>query len=302
MSHANPDWIAADWGTTHLRLWAMNGDRVLDRRVSDQGMGRLAPSEFGPVLESALRGWGVAPVVACGMVGARQGWFEAPYTPVPCPAQPRLVRVPGHAARPGFIARGLRQDSPPDVMRGEETQIAGLSLRDPDFDGAVCLPGTHTKWVTIAGGRVACFRSCMTGEIFDLLAHRSILRHMLGAGGDDMAAFDAACQAALTDPAAAYGALFGLRAGALLNDLAPATAASRLSGLLIGWELAATRDLWAGRTVALIGSRVLSPLYARALATRGIAATVHDAEYLTLAGLFAARHSLEISHDTGAQP
>ncbi|MGR3544068.1 MAG: 2-dehydro-3-deoxygalactonokinase, partial [Paracoccus sp. (in: a-proteobacteria)] len=189
-----------------------------------------------------------------------------------------------------------------DVMRGEETQIAGLSLRDPDFDGAVCLPGTHTKWVTIAGGRVACFRSCMTGEIFDLLAHRSILRHMLGAGGDDMAAFDAACQAALTDPAAAYGALFGLRAGALLNDLAPATAASRLSGLLIGWELAATRDLWAGRTVALIGSRVLSPLYARALATRGIAATVHDAEYLTLAGLFAARHSLEISHDTGAQP
>ena len=117
-----------------------------------------------------------------------------------------------------------------------------------------------------------------------------------------MAAFDAACQAALNDPAAAYGALFGLRAGALLNDLAPATAASRLSGLLIGWELAATRDLWAGRTVALIGSRVLSPLYARALATRGIAATVHDAEYLTLAGLFAARHSLEISHDTGAQP
>lgn len=287
-----PDWIAADWGTTHLRLWAMRGCAVLDRRASDQGMGKLTPAEFGPVLEDAVAGWGAAPVVTCGMVGSRQGWAEAPYTPAPCAAAPRLVRVPGHAARPVYIACGVRQDSPPDVMRGEETQIAGLMLREPGFDGTICLPGTHTKWVALRAGRIERFRSCMTGEIYDLLSHRSVLRHTLGDACEDMGAFDAACAEALADPAAAYGALFALRAGALIGELTPGAAASRLSGLLIGWELAATRDLWQGAAVALIGSPVLSPLYARALAGCGLTAARHDAEDVTLAGLYAARQTI----------
>ncbi|MEO1952314.1 2-dehydro-3-deoxygalactonokinase [Thioclava sp.] len=292
MSDAAPDWIAADWGTTHLRVWAMRGREVLDRRSSEQGMGKLTPAEFGPVLENAVAGWGAAPVVTCGMVGSRQGWAEAPYAPVPCAAQPRLVRVPDHAARPVFIACGLRQDSPPDVMRGEETQIAGFLLRTPDFEGTICLPGTHTKWVALRAGRIERFRSCMTGEIYDLLAHRSVLRHTIGEGCSDMAAFDAAVAEALADPAAAYGALFALRAGALLGAQSPETAACRLSGLLIGWELSATRDLWQGQPVALIGSPVLSPLYTRALAGCGIQAASHDAEDVTLAGLYAARQTI----------
>lgn len=292
MSDAAPDWIAADWGTTHLRVWAMRGREVLDRRSSEQGMGKLTPAEFGPVLEDAVAGWGAAPVVTCGMVGSRQGWAEAPYAPVPCAAQPRLVRVPDHAARPVYIACGLRQDSPPDVMRGEETQIAGFLLRTPDFEGTICLPGTHTKWVALRAGRIERFRSCMTGEIYDLLAHRSVLRHTIGEGCQDMAAFDAAVAEALADPAAAYGALFALRAGALLGAQSPETAACRLSGLLIGWELSATRDLWQGQPVALIGSPVLSPLYTRALAGCGIQAASHDAEDVTLAGLYAARQTI----------
>ena len=292
MSDAAPDWIAADWGTTHLRVWAMRGREVLDRRSSEQGMGKLTPPEFGPVLEDAVAGWGAAPVVTCGMVGSRQGWAEAPYAPVPCAAQPRLVRVLDHAARPVFIACGLRQDSPPDVMRGEETQIAGFLLRNPDFEGTICLPGTHTKWVALRAGRIERFRSCMTGEIYDLLAHRSVLRHTIGEGCQDMAAFDAAVAEALADPAAAYGALFALRAGALLGAQSPETAACRLSGLLIGWELSATRDLWQGQPVALIGSPVLSPLYTRALAGCGIQAASHDAEDVTLAGLYAARQTI----------
>ncbi|MAQ36596.1 MAG: 2-keto-3-deoxy-galactonokinase [Thioclava sp.] len=292
MSDAAPDWIAADWGTTHLRVWAMRGREVLDRRSSEQGMGKLTPAEFGPVLEDAVAGWGAAPVVTCGMVGSRQGWAEAPYAPVPCAAQPRLVRVPDHAARPVYIACGLRQDSPPDVMRGEETQIAGFLLRNPGFEGTICLPGTHTKWVALRAGRIERFRSCMTGEIYDLLAHRSVLRHTIGEGCQDMAAFDAAVAEALADPAAAYGALFALRAGALLGAQSPEAAACRLSGLLIGWELSATRDLWQGQPVALIGSPVLSPLYTRALAGCGIQAASHDAEDVTLAGLYAARQTI----------
>ena len=38
-----PDWIAADWGTSNLRVWAMSADgSVLAEASSDQGMGKLA--------------------------------------------------------------------------------------------------------------------------------------------------------------------------------------------------------------------------------------------------------------------
>lgn len=286
------DWIAADWGTTHLRLWAMRGGEALVKRSCDQGMGRLQPAQFGPVLEAEIAGFGIdlagVPVIACGMVGSRQGWAEAPYRATPTDPRAQLIRVPDHAARPVYIACGIRQDAPPDVMRGEETQIAGLLAQTPEFDGVVCLPGTHTKWVRLSAGRIAHFQSCMTGELFELLAKQSVLRHTLATDGLDLAAFDAACAGAFSDPARAYGGLFALRAGALLGDLDPISAASRLSGMLIGWELAATRDLWTGQTAALIGSPKLAALYARALGQHDVQTRDYPGETTTLAGLHAA--------------
>ncbi|KEO51658.1 2-dehydro-3-deoxygalactonokinase [Thioclava indica] len=288
----SPDWIAADWGTTHLRLWVMHGDKVLSKRSCDQGMGRLEPAQFGPVLEAEIAQFDTdlsgLPVIACGMVGSRQGWAEAPYRATPTDPRAQLILVPDHAARPVYIACGLRQDDPPDVMRGEETQIAGLLAQSPDFDGVVCLPGTHTKWVRLRAGRIERFQSCMTGELFELLSQHSVLRHTLDADGSDLSAFDAACAEALADPASAYGGLFALRAGALLNNLDPVSAAARLSGLLIGWELAATRELWSGQSAALIGNPKLAALYARALGVNGVKTQDFPTEPTTLAGLHAA--------------
>ncbi len=115
------DWIAADWGTTNLRLWAMSGRTVVEARDSDQGMGGLTPDRFAGVLAQATQGWPAVPVIACGMVGSRQGWVEAPYAPVPCPAAPRMVAVSGDpGGRPVRVICGVRQDDPADVMRGEE--------------------------------------------------------------------------------------------------------------------------------------------------------------------------------------
>jgi len=292
----SPDWIAADWGTTHLRLWAMRGQTVLSKRSCDRGMGRLKPAQFGPVLEAEIAKFDMAlsglPVIACGMVGSRQGWAEAPYRAAPTDPRAQLILVPDHAARPVYIACGIRQDDPPDVMRGEETQIAGLLAQSPDFDGVVCLPGTHTKWVRLRAGRIERFQSCMTGELFELLSQHSVLRHTLDADGSDLSAFDASCAEALADPARAYGGLFALRAGALLNGLDPVSAAARLSGMLIGWELAATRDLWTGQVAALIGSPKLAALYARALSANGVETLDFPAESSTLAGLHAARQTI----------
>ena len=283
------DWIAADWGTTNLRLWAMSGRKPVERRVQARGMGGLRPDEFAPVLAEATEGWPAVPVVACGMVGSRQGWVEAPYAAVPCPATPRLVSVPG---RPGGravgIVCGVRQDSPADVMRGEETQIAGLLALSPDFDGIACLPGTHTKWVRISAGEICNFKSFMTGELFALIAGQSVLRHSMGEAEGDGEAFRAAVSDAMARPERGYGALFQIRADSLLAGLDPAVAKGRLSGTLIGWELAAARPWWLGCDVTIIGAPALSALYAAALEAQGVPAALMSDEDATLAGLAAA--------------
>ena len=117
------------------------------------------------------------------MVGARQGWIEAPYASVPCtPATQTIAPECRDPRLEMHILAGIRQLHPPDVMRGEETQIAGVLLREPGFEGVICLPGTHTKWAEVAGGIITSFQTFMTGELFGLLSTQSVLRHSMSAG------------------------------------------------------------------------------------------------------------------------
>lgn len=293
------DWIAADWGTSNLRAWAMDaGGRVLAAAASARGMGGLAREGFEPALLELVGGWigpGRTEVVICGMAGARQGWAEASYAPVPCAplTAARAVRAP--AADPRLSVRilpGLSQRRPADVMRGEETQIAGALAAEPDFDGVMLLPGTHTKWAHVTGGEVVSFRTFMTGELFALLAERSVLRHSVGAEGWDEAAFAEALEDGLAKPEAVAARLFSLRAEALLEGLAPEVARARLSGLLLGLELAAAKPWWLGRRVLATGSAAQTRAYGAALARMGGGAERREAEAATLDGLRAARAAL----------
>jgi len=186
------------------------------------------------------------------------------------------------------VIPGIKQIDTPDVMRGEETQIAGLLAAMPNFDGVLCLPGTHTKWVHISAGEVISFRTFMTGELFGLIAKKSVLRHSIGDGWNDEA-FATAITDTLSRPEAMAANLFGLRADQLLNATDPGTGKARLSGLLIGAELAAAKPYWLGQNIILIGDANLSSLYATALQTQGAPSQIADATQTTLAGLAAAR-------------
>jgi 2-dehydro-3-deoxygalactonokinase len=293
-------WIAVDWGTSNLRVWAMSGSEVLARAQSPQGMSTLTRDQFGPTLETLIADWPVSPdtpAVACGMVGARQGWAEAPYRTLPCtPLDTALIRV-ADAARPVHLIPGLKQDSPPDVMRGEETQIAGFLALNPGWGGVICLPGTHTKWVHVSAGEVVSFVTFMTGELFALLKSRSVLRHSLGGsdtGADgDLDAFDAAVSDTLSRPERLAARLFAIRASDLLEGTGTATGQARLSGALIGAELAAAKPYWLGQQIALVGASAQVGLYARALQSQGISATIADADRMTLGGLTAAYRALK---------
>ncbi|SMO71421.1 2-dehydro-3-deoxygalactonokinase [Paracoccus laeviglucosivorans] len=293
----SPDWIAVDWGTTRLRVWAMRGATVIEARSSDKGMGQLSPDGFQPALLELVSDWldTRPPVIACGMVGARTGWAEADYRSVPCPPldPARATRPPVSDPRLDVhILPGLSQIDPPDVMRGEETQIAGFLAEQPDFDGTLCLPGTHCKWVRIADGAVQGFHTFMTGEVYSLIARQSVLRLTIGDAQPDAVAFLEAAAQALANPDLCHAGLFPLRAAALLNGLDAAQGAGRLSGLLIGAELAAARPLWLDRRTVIIGAPELAALYQRALAQAGADAVQMDGAALVLAGLTAARAAI----------
>lgn len=291
------DWIAVDWGTSNVRAWAMAGDRPVAEASSDRGMGKLAPAEFEPALLDLIRDWtdGPATVIACGMVGARQGWVEAPYARTPCAALPLgLTRAP--TTTPGLtvhIIPGIAQSDPADVMRGEETQIAGFIALNPGWDGVLCLPGTHTKWVHVSAGEVVSFQTFMTGELFATISTQTVLRHSVGTEGWVDAAFDAALAEGMARPERIATRLFSLRAESLLHGLAPDAARARLSGLLIGAELAAARPYWLGQQVAVIGAGRVAATYFHALALQSAPATLADGTAVTLAGLTAARTAMK---------
>ena len=298
---ANPAVAAVDWGTTRLRLWLLNAaGEVLAGRRGDDGLTTARETGFSAVLEGHLTAMAAPktlPVVTCGMVGSRQGWLEAPYVDTPAPIDAILkgaVRVPDQA-RDIRIVPGLAQRlaEAPDVMRGEETQLAGAGLPAKGRH-LVCMPGTHSKWVEVADGTVAGFGTWPTGELFSVLATHSILRHSLGEEpapvSPDNEFFQRACMAALADGGDVSANLFAIRAASLLQGLEPTDAAARLSGLLIGGEIASARRRYGARQepVTLIGAGALGELYGAALGLAGIGVRLVDAEEAVRAGLFSA--------------
>ncbi len=301
MTDIKPTWVAVDWGTSNLRAWAMGPDGPLAQVTSDDGMSRLTPDAFEPALMRLIAPWlgnETMPVIACGMVGSRQGWHEAPYMTGPCPPLDvaQVVRVPTSDPRLAvFVAPGIKQLSPADVMRGEETQIAGALALRPGFDGVLCLPGTHTKWAHVSAGEVVSFQTFMTGEMFALLSQQSVLRHGMAGDGWDDAAFDQGVADGLARPERIAARLFSLRAEGLISGLGADAARARLSGLLIGTELAAARPYWLGQPVALVGSPRLSAAYARALAAQGLDADLLPADDCTLAGLATLARQIRVS-------
>ena len=293
-----PAWIAADWGTSNLRVWAIGADAaVMAEASSTAGMNKLAPDQFEPALLELIEPWlsnDPLDVVACGMVGARQGWVEAAYTPTPCAPTVALTAVPVRDRRIRvYICAGVSQAVPADVMRGEETQLAGLLAEKRAYQGTVCLPGTHSKWARLEDGKICAFRTFMTGEMYELLAGGSVLRHSVAKKGWDDAAYRQAVTETISAPAELGAQLFSLRAASLLGKQDPATARARLSGLLVGLELAGAKQYWLDQTVAVVGDSPLAQRYADALVAAGTNCSVHDAATLTLAGLGCARRQLD---------
>ena len=301
--------IAIDWGTSSLRGALLDTDgKVLEERSDARGILTVPAGGFPAVFETLFGDWMRLEGTRClisGMAGSKQGWVEAPYCA--CPAGRVEVgrkiidlnidmgAVPG--ARIAIVP-GLsdEHDGVPDVMRGEEVQIFGAMSITGQSEGVFVLPGTHNKWVTVKKGRVAGFRTYMTGEFYALLSQHSILARTLDASAPlDEASF----LEGVTRSENGHGLLhnaFGARTLALFERMPKEELSSYLSGLLIGEELR-TQSLQAVGEVVLIGSSALTQRYTLALRATGVATRTLGAE-ATWAGL----HALSGFLDTDRTP
>lgn len=289
--------IVGDWGTSRLRLFRIERGEIV-ARAAGAGIGALDATPEA-TLRAAIAPWRAErdpeSITLCGMVGSRNGWIEVPY--VACPADvPAWLAGGGRVMLDGVpvtIMAGLACTAPsggPDVMRGEETQVFGAIARDPALRTRrhrLALPGTHSKWATIADGRIVGFQTFFTGELFALLRDRSTLLRAADAGDADPAAEQSGFAHGLaraSDADLLLGALFEARSAQLIEGRSPGWAMGYLSGLLIGREVAEVAAD-SGESVGLIGDPALCARYARALAAWGIATHLLDGDACALAGL-----------------
>ena len=281
-------YVAVDWGTTNRRAYALDSaGRCEEVMVDDLGLLAVPKGEFHRAAAEIRARFGGRPMLLAGMVGSNRGWVEAPYVPVPAGAAELAAGIcwvePGEVGIvPGVCQTGA---AGADVMRGEEVQVLGaVAAGLIPADALVCHPGTHAKWIRLQGGRIAAFRTMMTGELFSLLKRHSILADQLqGEISADDAAFSAGAAAGLAG-APLLPSLFGIRAGYLLGE-SGADAAAYASGLLIGSDVRSGLGMHGSEPVALVGRQDLCTLYAAALRQDGQSATLVDGADAFLAGM-----------------
>lgn len=294
--------ICCDWGTSSFRLRivaAFNGEMKADSSTNE-GVSvihqnwlacnsTIGKEDFflqhlnkriADILDSLDDIPAIAAVVISGMASSSIGLMELPYaeTPFSLTGQQAIWHKiePGEKiSYPVWIMSGLRSQD--EVMRGEETQLIGISeiLQQLSQDTIICVfPGTHSKHVRISKGIVIGFQTYITGELFQVLSRHSVLSNSVsvGAGVDKLT--DSENQAfvqGVSDSAKnnLLNTVFAVRTNQLFSRMNKTDNAFYLSGLLIGTELQTLKGEIQTPIVIACG-QAMYPLYKEALTVLGL--------------------------------
>jgi 2-dehydro-3-deoxygalactonokinase len=287
--------IVVDWGTSRVRAYLVDGETIAERVEADEGVSALAKGQHAHVFRRLCGSWldreGELPVALVGMVGSREGWVEAPYAA--CPAAPAdvaraMIAVDLGEGRIGHIVPGLSCEPSAgavDVMRGEETLAFGAGVDN----GLICLVGTHPKWVEMRDGRVNRFATYLTGEMYALLRHHSMVGRP-ATEPEDPAGFELGLDAAERNGAGGrvglLHLLFGARAATVTRRLPSAALGPYISGLLTGDEInGAFAQFEKPETLTVIADQGRADIFARALARYGVRAVPKSPTEALIAGL-----------------
>ena len=299
--------IAGDWGTTHLRLFLCDSTGNVLETKTGPGAAETR-GDYAAVFDRLTSQWterySDLPALLCGMVGSRIGWQETEYLPIPVePVQlaAACVELRAGAIRivPGLSCRNRL--GAPDLMRGEETQVIGALQVDRNLQRGrhlLCLPGTHTKWVTIEEGRLTSILTAPTGELFDLISRHSVLVHEPARSGFDETAFERGlAEFNRHANVQVLDLIFQCRSRWMTGDLEAGATASFLSGLLIASDIAGAMNILAQpqpAEVHVIGSSKLTALYAQGFSKLNVSSRKIDGEAAAVAGL-SLLHQLSMS-------
>ncbi len=274
-----PNLIALDWGTSSFRAFLLDHNGAILRRTStNAGILKIENRKFAQTLGKQLAALGEippgTPLLASGMITSRQGWLETEYVecPAACPDLAAHLKPldTEEFGRIWFIP-GVKQLLPtPDIMRGEETQLAGLAGTGIH---TVLLPGTHSKWAKLQNGTIKGFTTFMTGDLFSAVRNHTILRAMIQ-GNWTETGFTAGVHEGFRQEQNSKGllsTLFQTRVKSILGLSSHAEDECYLSGILIGTEIA--EALQTGYTtekpIIVAGEEKLTQLYLLALKALG---------------------------------
>ncbi len=273
--------IAGDWGTTNARFWLCDADGAVLAQSTGPGVAPLrGTGRFPEEFATATTGWPAdVPAVLCGTIGANIGWREGPFRSLParldCGGENALqFTEQGRKMAIVLGVSGTNTLGQPDLMRGEETQLAGVYAGGKAGDGLYVLPGTHNKWVWLEDGAITAFHTAMTGELYAAISGNTILLTAAATAPAPGEAFDRGVRLAIDKADAGIASLlFSVRTLQVLGHLAEEDAASYLSGLMIGADVAGGLALFGARAranpVTLVGGAGLASSYSRALELAG---------------------------------
>ena len=292
-------WVALDWGTSNFRAYLMENNNVIDQVSTQEGMKFVDQKEFENILVKNITAWrkkfNIKIVIASGMVGAKQGWVEVPYINSPCDIRNLNFKTLNILDDINIhILSGVSQSNPSDVMRGEETQIAGFLFNNIDFNGSICLPGTHSKWVDLNSYDIKKFTSFLTGELYEIVKKYSILKHSLNTTRLEDEIVKSAANLIIENPSLISNKLFEIRAENLLKNSNQISNNSKLVGYLLGIELSGSRTYWEDKDLVIIGSSNLNKYYEIILNGRSKSIQLFNSNDMVLNGLSFFKKSLNL--------
>ena len=140
------------------------------------------------------------------------------------------------------IISGIRDNL--EVVRGEEVQMLGLYEIYPNaFNIAmanVIFPGTHSKHFFIKNNQITSLKTYMTGELFHLMAHHSILKSSIKLPYSEMTTIESEIfRSGVMDSVDKnlFNKFFEVRTRSISNQYSDLENYYYLSGLCIGYEL-----------------------------------------------------------------
>jgi 2-dehydro-3-deoxygalactonokinase len=264
--------LSCDWGSTSFRLRLVDraNENVLSEVLTDEGiiytfnayqaatthrqvsrkqyfLEQLTKS-LSALADSSAIDISKLDIIISGMASASIGMHELPYANLPFATDGSQAGLQVFESEDSFPHRiilisGVK--SQVDAARGEETQLIGLIKLlklNTHTETIFVLPGTHSKHLQIRDNKLVDIQTFMTGELYNILTHHSILKDSVDTDipadmrDDDRAAFITGVRN--SESANILNRLFSVRTNQLFNKLDKKQNALYLSGLLIGNELA----------------------------------------------------------------